>query len=60
MKWWTRDYIFLPPRYLPDLKHAGKSKLSFFKNLSDVRFITVPFAEFLDDYLTGRIVGSFL
>lgn len=36
MKWWARDYIILPPKYLPDIKHADSDELSFLTNLSDV------------------------
>ncbi|KAF2179247.1 putative cytochrome P450 monooxygenase [Zopfia rhizophila CBS 207.26] len=34
MKWWARDYNFLPPKYLVDFKRAGTHSLSFFENLS--------------------------
>ena len=36
MMWWAREYIFLPPKYLQDLKSADSASLSFFDNLSTV------------------------
>ena len=36
MKWWGIDYIFLPPKYLIDLKRASPESLSFFENISEV------------------------
>ena len=36
MNWWAKDYIFLPPKYLDDLRRAENDHLSFFKNISDV------------------------
>ncbi|KAH8888269.1 cytochrome P450 [Thozetella sp. PMI_491] len=35
MKWWAADYIFLPPKYLVDLKRADAHDLSFFENISN-------------------------
>ncbi|KAI0886467.1 putative cytochrome P450 [Annulohypoxylon maeteangense] len=34
MKWWAMDYVFLPPKYLHDLKRADTHELSFFENIS--------------------------
>jgi aspirochlorine biosynthesis cytochrome P450 monooxygenase len=36
MKWWALDYVFLPPKYLQDLKRAGAHDLNFFENISKV------------------------
>jgi hypothetical protein len=41
MRWWGQDYLFLPKRYLIDLKTGGSEKLSFFKNISDVNAIFI-------------------
>ncbi|KAI1322269.1 cytochrome P450 monooxygenase [Xylariaceae sp. FL0255] len=35
MTWWARENIFLPPKYLQDLKTADESSLSFLKNICD-------------------------
>ncbi|RYO97037.1 hypothetical protein DL765_011335 [Monosporascus sp. GIB2] len=35
MIWWSKENIFLPPKYLQDLKSADESSLSFLKNISD-------------------------
>ncbi|KAK7746484.1 hypothetical protein SLS53_002443 [Cytospora paraplurivora] len=35
MIWWSKENIFLPPKYLQDLKRADESSLSFLRNLSD-------------------------
>ncbi|KAI1778805.1 putative cytochrome P450 monooxygenase [Hypoxylon cercidicola] len=35
MKWWAIDYVFLPPKYLRDLKRASTQSLSFFENISE-------------------------
>lgn len=37
MMWWSKENIFLPPKYLQDLKSADESSLSFLHNLSDVK-----------------------
>ncbi|KAJ4390992.1 hypothetical protein N0V93_004591 [Gnomoniopsis smithogilvyi] len=34
MKWWGLDYVFLPPRYLVDLKRSDEKSLSFLENIS--------------------------
>ncbi|KAF2279249.1 cytochrome P450 monooxygenase-like protein [Westerdykella ornata] len=34
MRWWGLDYIFMPPKYLHDLKKARFEDLSFFENIS--------------------------
>jgi hypothetical protein len=34
MKWWGLDYMFMPPKYLNDLKRATFEDLSFFQNIS--------------------------
>lgn len=36
MKWWALDYVFLPAKYLRDLKRADTRDLSFFENISKV------------------------
>lgn len=36
MKWWAKEYIILPPKYLDDLRRADKESLSFLTNISDV------------------------
>lgn len=36
MKWWALDYVFLPTKYLRDLKRADTRDLSFFENISKV------------------------
>lgn len=36
MIWWSRENIFLPPKYLQDLKTADESSISFLHNISDV------------------------
>lgn len=40
MKWWSMDYVFLPPKYLPDLMRASAEELSFFENISKVSLDT--------------------
>ncbi|KAI4597683.1 hypothetical protein KJ359_003958 [Pestalotiopsis sp. 9143b] len=35
MIWWSRENIFLPPKYLQDLKTADESSISFLHNISD-------------------------
>ncbi|KAM7191669.1 Cytochrome P450 [Rhypophila sp. PSN 637] len=35
MRWWGLDYIFLPPKYLLDLKRAEAHRLSFFESLDE-------------------------
>lgn len=39
MRWWALDYIFLPPKYLPDLKRADAHSLGFFENINLVRIL---------------------
>ncbi|KAK5636070.1 hypothetical protein RRF57_011782 [Xylaria bambusicola] len=34
MRWWGMDYVFLPPKYLYDLKRAHPRDLNFFENIS--------------------------
>lgn len=36
VKWWARDYLILPPKYLPELRHIKAENASFLKNFSDV------------------------
>ena len=42
MSWWAKDYLFLPPKYLDDLRRANSDNLSFFKNISDVNQVPCP------------------
>jgi hypothetical protein len=37
VRWWAKDYVILPAKYLVDLKGADWSHLNFFQNISDVR-----------------------
>ncbi|PGH15382.1 hypothetical protein AJ80_05566 [Polytolypa hystricis UAMH7299] len=35
LNWWALDCLFMPPKYLDDLKKADSKSLSFFQSLSD-------------------------
>ncbi len=39
VRWWARDYIILPAKYLADLRAADWGHLHFFKNISDALFL---------------------
>ncbi|CAI6334293.1 unnamed protein product [Periconia digitata] len=34
VRWWAKDYIIMPPKYLNDVRGAGWQHLSFFANIS--------------------------
>ena len=36
IRYWTKDYLVLPLKYLYDVKHADKRHLSFLDNIPDV------------------------
>ena len=44
LNWWALDCLFMPSKYLDDLKKADSRSLSFFQSLSDVRIITSAFS----------------
>ncbi|CAI6334460.1 unnamed protein product [Periconia digitata] len=39
IRWWSRDYLIMPPKYLFDLRAAGWTQLHFFRNISDALFL---------------------
>lgn len=36
MKFWALDYVFLPAKYLVDVKRADTQTLNFMENISEV------------------------
>ncbi|CAJ2504433.1 Uu.00g118270.m01.CDS01 [Anthostomella pinea] len=39
VRYWQRDYMVLPSKYLPDVRRAGRDHLAFFETISDVMFL---------------------
>ncbi|OCL14896.1 cytochrome P450, partial [Glonium stellatum] len=39
LRYWGKQYLVLPPKYLADIKRADKDHLSFFDSISDVFFM---------------------
>jgi hypothetical protein len=37
INWWGLDCLFMPPKYLDDIRKASFESLSFFETLSEVR-----------------------
>ncbi|KAI1439032.1 cytochrome P450 monooxygenase [Xylaria sp. CBS 124048] len=58
MTWWASENIFLPPEYLPDLKRASESSLSFLRNLSDAFSLGYSVGHLYDGPLMITIVRS--
>jgi hypothetical protein len=37
VRWWARDYIVMPPKYLNDVRGANGRHLNFFYSIGEVR-----------------------
>ncbi|KAF2690570.1 putative cytochrome P450 monooxygenase [Lentithecium fluviatile CBS 122367] len=35
VRWWARDWLVLPPKYLRDVKHSNSESLSFFRAIDE-------------------------
>ncbi|KAK4158697.1 cytochrome P450 [Cladorrhinum sp. PSN259] len=56
MKWWGLDHIFLPRKYLPDLRRADAHRLSFFKNLNEAFSLDASFGDLYSSNLMADVV----
>ncbi|KAI1820250.1 cytochrome P450 monooxygenase [Xylaria intraflava] len=56
MTWWANENVFLPPEYLPDLKRASESSLSFLKNLNDAFSLDYSVGHLYDGPIMIQIV----
>ena len=39
LQWWAKDWVILPPRYLPDLRDAAPEHLDFLRTISDAFYL---------------------
>jgi len=39
VRYWQKDYLILPTKYLPDVRRASRDHLSFVDSISDVLFL---------------------
>ncbi|KAF2265001.1 cytochrome P450 [Lojkania enalia] len=39
VRWWAKDYLILPAKYMADIRTAGWEHLSFFRNINDALFL---------------------
>ncbi|KAM7192056.1 Cytochrome P450 [Naviculisporaceae sp. PSN 640] len=56
MRWWGLDYIFLSPKYLPDIRKADGHRLSFFQSLNDAFSLDAMFGNLYSSNLMVDVV----
>jgi hypothetical protein len=56
VRWWARDYLIMPARYLADLRTSGWSHLHFFRNISDALFLYTTVDNMYTSPLAERMV----
>lgn len=60
MKWWAKDYVILPPKYLSDIKRADRHHLEFSKNLSDAFSLESSVGDLYTTNIMADVVTQYL
>ncbi|OCL14898.1 cytochrome P450 [Glonium stellatum] len=55
VRWWAKDYIIMPSKYLTDLRTAGWSHLSFFRNINDALFLHLTTGDLYTSPISERM-----
>ncbi|CAJ2504444.1 Uu.00g118380.m01.CDS01 [Anthostomella pinea] len=56
VRWWGRDFLILPPKYLPSLRDADWAHLSFFRTISDAFYLHTSVGNLYDSDATVQVV----
>ncbi|RYP43672.1 hypothetical protein DL768_009790 [Monosporascus sp. mg162] len=58
VRWWGKDFLILPPKYLPSLRDAEWAHLSFFRTISDAFFLHTSVGDLYDSNATVQVVRN--
>ncbi|KAK8105173.1 cytochrome p450 protein [Apiospora kogelbergensis] len=56
VRWWAREFLILPPRYLHALNGADCHNLSFYRTISDAFFLHTSVGDLYDSKATVEVV----